>query len=153
MALIDDAMRKKRDCGGESAIRFFPHRRRVKLLLLLLAICAVLALLPLRRSLAAVQRRCAAIFCPLSVPDEVSELATQPQLSPYECVQRLSVRSVQVGPYETKALIDGRLMRQGEKISCGAVRLTFLGVQGKELIFVDEAGESLSRPFRLSGNE
>jgi hypothetical protein len=54
----------------------------------------------------------------------------------------MPIQGVQVGPYETKALIGGRLVRQGERVG----PLIFLGMRGRELAFEDGAGEKYYRP-------
>ncbi|MDR2664111.1 MAG: hypothetical protein LBB14_01085 [Puniceicoccales bacterium] len=130
MALIDDALRRER--RGEPTTDFFSGRRRFFGLLCLsffLAGCGCLAVAFWRIPHKSADRR----------PPE-AEAAV---LSAADQLRVLTVQGVQVGPYETKALIDGRLVRQGERIG----QLIFLGMRGKELAFEDGAGERHYRPI------
>jgi hypothetical protein len=67
-------------------------------------------------------------------------------------VDRLDVRSVQVGTYSARALINDHIVQQGEKIACGKKRLlTFCGVREGNMIFEDDAGNVYRRDLHRMG--
>ncbi|MDR3117628.1 MAG: hypothetical protein LBT98_03625 [Puniceicoccales bacterium] len=69
-----------------------------------------------------------------------------------EQVARLDVRGVQVEAYSSRALINGHIVQQGERIACEGKRgLTFCGVVNGELLFRDDAGNEHRRSLRGSG--
>jgi hypothetical protein len=63
-------------------------------------------------------------------------------------VNGLGVRGVQVGTYEARAVIDGKVVRQGERFSSGGRQLTFKGVRDRDLLFEDDEGTTYQRPLR-----
>ncbi|MDR0340543.1 MAG: hypothetical protein LBH53_03235 [Puniceicoccales bacterium] len=149
MALIDDALRKER--RGAPVAGFFSMRRRPLGLLLVAAVflagcyATVFAIrLTFGRDVVASPAASTDRQEEINVQEKEESAATEePAFSPMEQVLRMTIQGVQVGPYETKALIDGRMVRQGERVG----PLIFLGMRGKELAFEDGTGEKYYRPI------
>jgi hypothetical protein len=144
MALIDDAMDRHRNCCQPhgSAAKFFPHRRRrLRIFLLLLVAAAIAALCHWKN------------ISPSSIRSRYAKFSSRGQIEGHfaprvdGCVDEFLIRGVQIGTYETKALIDGKLVRQGEYIKCANGEVLFRGVAGRDLIFEGADGQIFRRQF------
>lgn len=69
-------------------------------------------------------------------------------LSLRQSIQRLDIRGIQIAPYAAKAIINDRIVHQGDRFSCGETAITFKGIQDSNLIFQDDRGEIYTRPLR-----
>jgi hypothetical protein len=85
-----------------------------------------------------------------SVADGMATVRAVADEATLEQISRLEIRGVQVEVYAAKALINGRVVLQGERISCGKGMpgLIFLGVRDESLVFLDDAGNEYRRSLR-----
>lgn len=65
-----------------------------------------------------------------------------------QSIQRLDIRGIQIAPYAAKAIINDRIVHQGDRFACNNSTLIFKGIQDSSLIFQDEDGEIYTRPLR-----
>ena len=135
MALIDDAMARQKGRVPGSAGTFFPCRRRAaRIAVAAVSVCALLFVIW-------------QLAVHLPSTGRSGSRKNDDKVQSHGPVDGFSIRGVQVGRYETKAIIDGELVRRGEKIRCGKGSMLFLGVNGKDLLFEDERGEIHRRQF------
>ncbi|MDR2667924.1 MAG: hypothetical protein LBB38_02705 [Puniceicoccales bacterium] len=147
MALIDDAMARQRGRPPGSSKTFFPRRNLLLRsgLITVIIICAAAAALWRRATpVGPLHGKVLSIFS-RNGGGGTEKCETAPQL--HGSIDDFSIRGVQIGRYETRAIIDGKLLRQGEKIKCNLGELLFRGTDGKNLLFEDGNGVIYRRRF------
>lgn len=65
-----------------------------------------------------------------------------------DSITALDIRGIQIAPFHSRAIINNRLVQQGETFHCENSRLTFRGIENSMLLFQDDRGMTYSRHLR-----